>query len=195
MVKNLDRGEGIMNIDFREFPLIETDRLRLREVTSQDLQQLYKLLANPKVAEYDYFYPVETEDEAMDFIKRYERERLVGEEMTWGIALKDTDQLIGTCCLGDFELSAKRAEVGYAILEEEWCKGYGSEAVEAICTYGFKTIGLNRIEAMITPENEGSVKLLAKLGFLNEGLVRQRDYIKGELVDSVIMGKLKEEHK
>lgn len=111
-----------------------------------------------------------------------------------GIFLKDNDVLIGTCCLGDFNEGAMRSEIGYSILRSEWGKGYATEAVNEIVRFGFEVMGLNRIEATITPGNDASVRVLEKLNFTKEGLVRERDLIKGKLEDGIIMAILKKDY-
>jgi len=183
----------MINLAFKPFPTIETERLLLREVDFADNDDLFDILSDPAVAEYDYFYPVETKEKALSFIERYQRELESNEEITWGIILKESHKLIGTCCLGGFDKGARRAEIGYAVAKAQWGKGYATEAAMKVIAYGFNTIRLNRIEATITPGNNSSIRVMEKLGFKIEGLVRQRDLIKGELVDGVIMGLLKSE--
>lgn len=181
----------MINLEFKPFPNLETERLLLRSIDSSDVDDLFEVLSDPDVAENDYFYPVETKEEALSFIKRYKQEIEDKEEITWGIILKENQKLIGTCCLGDFDEDAQRSEIGYSISKAEWGKGYATEACRKIIAYGFKKIKLNRIEATITPGNDASIRVLEKLGFQKEGLVRQRDLIKEKLVDGIIMGLLK----
>lgn len=179
---------------FSPFPILETTRLIMRRVDNEDLDQLYKLLSDPEVAKYDYFYPVKSTKEAIKFIERYKEELEDKEEITWGIVQKETNKLIGTCCLGDFEEGARRSEIGYSVIQSEWGKGYATEAIKAVIDFGFNNMNLNRIEATITPGNDASVKVLKKLNFKQEGIVRERDLIKGKLEDGIIMALLKKEY-
>ncbi len=183
----------MIQIDFKPFPKLETERLLLRAIELSDVDDLFEILSDPVVAENDYFYPVDSKEKAISFIERYHRELENNEEITWGIILKENQKLIGTFCLGSFDKDAKRAEIGYAISQEQWGKGYATEATKQILSYGFKNLKLNRIEATITPGNDSSVKVLEKSGFEREGLVRQRDLLKGKLVDGIIMGMLASE--
>lgn len=183
-----------MNRDFEPYPLLETERLILNEITDQHVEELSVILSDPEVAKHDYFYPTKNLEEVMQFIERYGEERQDNEEITWGIFEKSTKKLVGTCGLGDFLDQAKRAEIGYALAQDHWGKGYATEAIQAVVAYGFEVVGLNRIEASITPGNESSVRVLEKNGFTREGLVRQRDYLKGQLVDSIIMGILRTDY-
>lgn len=184
----------MINKSFQPFPTLNTERLTLREVTDADLDQLFEMLSDEEVAKYDYFYPLKSKSEAKKFIERYHTELVESEEITWGIALKETNRLIGTCCLGDFDERAQRAEIGYAIVRAEWGKGYAAEAAKALIDFGFCTMNLNRIEATITPGNDASVRVLEKLKFIQEGIVRERDFIKGKLEDGIIMAMLKRDY-
>ncbi len=172
---------------------VETKRLILREINESDVEGVYKIFSDPEVAKYDWFRPIESKDDAIKFIKRYKEEFETGEEITWGIELKDTKELIGICCLGDFDKGARRAEIGYDLVQHKWNKGYATEAVEAIVKFGLSQMNLNRIEAFITPGNDASVKVLEKLNFTKEGLVRERDLIKGKLEDGIIMSILQKD--
>lgn len=178
-------------LNFEPFPVLTTERLELIKITENHMHSLFEVLSDPKVAEYDYFYPVENIEKVKEFINRYTEEIESNSELTWGICLKENGELIGTCCLGNFDEKSQRSEIGYAIKQSEWNKGFTTEASRAIIDYGFLTLNLNRIEATITPGNDASVAVLQKLGFVKEGHVRERDFIKGQLVDGIIMGLLK----
>lgn len=184
----------MINKCFNPFPIIETKRLILRKIDFKDEKQLFELLSNPEVARFDYFYPIKSSTEAREFIEKYDEELAENEEITWGISLKESNKLIGLCCLGDFDDGARRAEIGYDIIQREWGKEYATEAVKVVINFGFNNINLNRIEATITPGNYASVRVLEKLGFIQEGIVRERDLIKGKLEDGIIMSILKREY-
>lgn len=184
----------MINKSFVPFPTLETDRLLLRLVEDSDVEQLYEVLSDAEVAKFDYFHPLTSIEQALKFIARFKNELEENEEITWGIILKETNQLIGTCNMGSFDDGARRAEIGYDIAQSKWGKGYATEALGAVIEYGFKTMNLNRIEATITPGNDASVKVLTKLNFVHEGIVRERDLIKGKLEDGIMMSILKRDY-
>lgn len=179
-----------MNHYFSPFPELITDRMQLRKITDNDATDLLAILGDPQVAQYEYFYPLATREEALAFIRRYQRELAEGMEITWGLADKVTGKIIGTCCLGNISQGSRRAEIGYNVARAHWKKGYATEAIRAVVDFGFTKLNLNRIEATITPGNDASVKVLKKLGFLQEGLLRERDLIKGKLEDGIMMALL-----
>ncbi len=175
--------------------ILKTERLILREIVKEDVNEIFEIFSDEDIAEYDWFEPIKDTNTALKFIQRYKEEFDGKEEITWGIALKETNKLIGICCLGDFELDSRRAEIGYDIKKTEWNKGYATESVKVITEYGFNKLNLNRIEAFITPGNDASVKVLKNLGYTQEGIVRERDWIKGKLEDGIIMAMLKRDMK
>lgn len=184
-----------MNRDcFSKFPIIDTDRIMLREINVGDVEAILKIYGDPKVAEYDWFEPFDTLEKAIKLVNHFNKEFEEQEEITWGIVRKEDKALIGYCCLGDFDDDARRSEIGYGLMSSEWNKGYATEVVKALTKFGFEALNLNRIEAFITPGNDASIRVLKKSGFLQEGIVRERDFIKGKLVDGVILAMLKREY-
>ena len=87
----------------------------------------------------------------------------------------------------------RRAEMGYDLMSEHWGDGYMTEAVEAMVSYGFNKLGLERIEATVDPENGASIRTLEKNGFKQEGLLRQRVRKWGQYEDVVLSAILQQE--
>ncbi|WP_032120991.1 GNAT family N-acetyltransferase [Clostridium amazonitimonense] len=179
---------------FDIFPVLETERLILRQINSKDRQAIFEIYGDAKVAEYDWFSPIDREEKAITFIEHFNKEFEAQEEITFGIVRKEDGAFIGCCCLGDFDDDASRSEIGYVLKRREWNKGYATESVKALVTFGFETMDLNRIEAFITPGNDASIAVLKKAGFIQEGIVRERDLIKGKLEDGVILAILKRDY-
>ena len=82
-----------------------------------------------------------------------------------------------------FQAAGFKAEIGDDLGRDYWHQGYMSEALRAMLAYGFETLKLNRIEALVMPENEASATLLRRLGFSEEGVLREYAYFKGEYHD------------
>jgi ribosomal-protein-alanine N-acetyltransferase len=91
----------------------------------------------------------------------------------WGIARKDDPVLIGSCGYYGFHTWHMRAGMGYELASPFWRQGIMTEALNAIIDLGFGEMGLNRIEAVVMPENEASIQLLEKLGFWMEGILKE----------------------
>jgi len=156
---------------FEKFPLLETKRLILRQIQLPDASALYQILSDPAVTEYYDDDPFTDISQAQEQIESW----LLGFErrwaLRWGIALKSEGGLIGTCGLYGFHTLHLRAGVGYELAQAYWRQGIMSEALAAVCRFGFEVMELNRIQASVMPGNTASVRLLEKLGCINEGLL------------------------
>jgi ribosomal-protein-alanine N-acetyltransferase len=128
---------------------------------------------------------------AHELIDRDRAEMQAGKLLTLGIELHGTAQIIGTCTLFSFMHQCKRAETGYGLSHPFWGKGYMHEALNALLAHGFKELGLNRVEADVDPRNVASTKCLERLGFLQEGHLRERWIVGDEVSDSILYGLLR----
>jgi ribosomal-protein-alanine N-acetyltransferase len=106
---------------------------------------------------------------------------------------RESNRVIGTCLLFRFDEPSARAEIGYVLAQEFWGAGHMLEAMKAFVAFAFEQVGLRRLEAEIDPRNGTSAKLLERLGFVREGLLRQRWAMKGEVTDSSLYGLLRTE--
>lgn len=116
-----------------------------------------------------------------------------GSHAQLGIELKCARRVIGTCTLFNFHEQSRRAEVGYILHREFWGNGYMTEALSYLIDYAFAKLGLNRLEADIDPRNAASARLLERLGFVREGLLRQRWIVGDEVSDTGFYGLLANE--
>ena len=89
--------------------------------------------------------------------------------------------------------SDRTAELGYAIGKEYWRQGLTLEAAKAVVAWGFEAFGLERIFARADVPNEGSWRIMEKLGMRREGVMRRHRVVAGERVDVVFYGLLREE--
>lgn len=92
------------------------------------------------------------------------------------------DSLIGFVRLALGGVQA--AKLGYAIAADHWGHGYATDAVQAMITHGFSTLGLHRITAAIGPDNAASVAVVKRLGFTREGRLRDHVFTNGAWRDS-----------
>lgn len=179
---------------FNIFPELQSERLIFREVTSADVEEIFNIYSDSEVAKYDWYRPIATKDDALSIINRYSREFGNKEEITWGVAKKSDNKIIGYCNLGSFNDESLRGEIGYGFNRNEWNKGYATEAIKAIVKFGFEVIDFNRIEATVTLGNDASVKALKKANFIQEGIVRERTIMKGKFEDDVILAILRKDY-
>ena len=177
---------------FANFKELESDRLLLRQITSQDAEALFEIYSNKEVMLYfDDRGAFESMSEAEDMAKGYEDGIKNRSEIRWGIVLKETGKLIGTCGFHAISDHDRRVEVGYDLNREYWGQKIMTEALSLIFSFAFEVSDVNRIEAFVEPPNTGSRKLLEKLGFTLEGTLRQHEMCRGELIDIQIFGLLR----
>ena len=168
-----------------------TDRLKLRPLRPEDAAALFAMYSDAEFMRY-WSFPVMTRfEEAVDYLARRIQGSATETEIVWAIELAATYEMIGTCCLFNADPSSKRAELGFGLHRPFWGKGYMSEAARAVVDCGFDVLQLRRIEAEIDPRNTASARLLERLGFVKEGLLRERWIIDGEIADGAIYGLLR----
>jgi len=177
----------------KEFPTIETSRLILREVTMDDANNMYTYLSNHDVVKPMGLESFETVEDVWDEIRWYQSIHEEGTGIRWGITLKDSGKVIGSCGFLNRRTKHYRAEIGYELSKEYWGKGIASEALEAVVKYGYKHFQLERIEALIEPANLPSQKLVEKQGFQREGLLRHYEYTCGKFDDLYMYSIIKED--
>ncbi|MEW5677002.1 GNAT family protein [Flavobacterium enshiense] len=108
---------------------------------------------------------------------------------------KSSNEIIGACGFHTWYTEHARAEIGYALKDDRFKgKGVMTEALSEVIAYGFNTMKLNRIEAFIGTNNVASLKLVAKMGFSKEGLLRQHYCKNNFMEDSVVFSLLKSEY-
>lgn len=174
------------------FPSLETERLRLRELTEDDAEGIFACFSDNEVMHYYGQEMIESIEQAIQivhfFAKNYKEKRGI----RWGIERKGTKGIIGTIGFNQWSPKHKRAEIGYEINANYWRKGYASEAVSKIVSYGFESLDLTRIGAIVFLENEASNNLLRKMGFEKEGVLRNYMFQSNESYDTNVYSILKQ---
>jgi ribosomal-protein-alanine N-acetyltransferase len=124
------------------------------------------------------FYNVVTltkEGEAQKFIDWFKNRFKENAGIRWGISLKGQDNIIGTIGFNNFN-KRHRANIGFDLQSDFWNNGYLTEALKAVIEFGFRNLDINRIEAEVMQGNIASEKVLTKIGFKNEGVLREWMY-------------------
>ena len=171
-------------------PELHSARLCLREVRDDDAPALFAIHSDPQVMRY-WSYPAWTEPaQAERKVTDIQRQRRELDILVWAIADAGTDRLIGTSAAFALDLTQGRAEIGYSLHRDWHGRGLASEALRLILRYLFDELGLRRIEADADPRNAASCRLLEKLGFVREGLLRERWHVNGEICDTALYGLL-----
>lgn len=183
-----------MEFEFEYFPVIETDRLIMREINLEDLGALFKIFSSEDVMKYYGMFPIDQLKQAQNLILSFRDGFDEEKSIRWGITLKESQVFIGTCGFHNMQKRSFRAEIGYELSPDHWNKGYVTEAIGAMLEFGFGMMGLNRIEALVYPENTASHRALEKLGFKEEGLLREYAYFREVFQDLVMHSILRREY-
>ncbi|MFJ7666318.1 GNAT family N-acetyltransferase [Lysinibacillus sp. NPDC097195] len=168
------------------FPILETDRLILREITADDVGDVFRCFSNDYVTQYYGLTSFTTEQQAQKLVESFSKSFQEKRGMRWGIERKDVKGLIGTIGFNAWSPNHKRAEIGYELHPDYWRKGYAKEAITEVLSFGFSNLALHRIGAIVFIDNEGSNQLLRKLGFQEEGILKDYMYQQGKAYDTYV---------
>lgn len=176
-----------------KFPELSTNRLRLRELRESDAPVLLTIFSNPHTMRY-YGSEIltgmeEVEGMLMSFKRGFENKQAI----RFGIELKESGELIGTCGFHNWVKRVNRIEMGYELNQENEGKGYMSEALSAMIPFAFQQMNIHRIGALIHPNNASSRNLVRNLGFREEGILRDYVYAGGAYMDLIMYSILQKE--
>ncbi|WP_370527511.1 GNAT family N-acetyltransferase [Trichocoleus sp. FACHB-46] len=158
-----------------------------------DAKDIYEIFSNDAITQYYDVSTYTSVNQAEQFIARMNDRFATGEGIRWALALKSTNQLIGTCGYNAISQRSQRAIIGYELKQIFWGQGYMPEALQAILRYGFEELSLNRIEAFVMLDNHQSVCMLKKLRFVEEGILREYGFWKSKFWDLHCFSLLKRE--
>ncbi|MFT6963329.1 MAG: ribosomal-protein-alanine N-acetyltransferase [Flammeovirgaceae bacterium] len=178
-----------------KFEEIITNRTILRKFTQES---------------FDYIYSEMSQEEQLDILGITSTEELLKEKEKYKEGLsthnkkflyhqlidKKTNKIIGWCGFHTWYTDHNRAEIGYGLFDDNYKgKGIMSEAIVPILNYGFNNMNLERIEAFVSPNNTPLIKLLTKMKFKKEGLLKHHYFDKNKMDDSIVFALLKSEYK
>ena len=173
------------------FPVLETQRLLLRELQQGDIRPLFALLSDIEVVRF-YDTPFTRIEQVERSIERHHFRFLRSEGLRWGIKLKEKREVIGNCGYA-WDKSNHCATLSYMLGVPYWGQGIMTEALGAVIRYGFEQCQLHRIEADVAVPNVGSMRVLQKLGFHEEGLRKERFLSDGQYYDEKLFALLRDE--
>ncbi|MFZ6722664.1 GNAT family N-acetyltransferase [Undibacterium sp. Ji49W] len=170
---------------------IDTPRLHLRPLRLDDADAILRIRSNPDVMRYMPSAPWTELAQATAMVERDKAAMLKGDFARLGLIRKTDNLFLGSCILFHLDAGCRRAEIGYEMDAAVWGQGYMHEALVALLNYGFNEMNLNRVEADIAPHNLGSAKTLERLGFIQEGFLRERWIVEEKVSDSALYGLLR----
>lgn len=172
--------------------------IRLRPIEKDDLPRFVKWFADPNVRANLATHRPFSQDQEEDW---YQKNRQAGDLQAWAIdAQVDAPQRaslwthIGSCGFHEIDWRNRWGEVGIVIgTPENWGRGYGTDAMRTLVTWGFQTLNLNRIQLRVYSDNTRAQRCYEKVGFQLEGRLRQDNFAQGAYRDTLLMGLLRDE--
>ena len=168
---------------------LDTDRLHLVSLDSTDTEEFFDFLVRNK----DYFRKWSAQYEENYFsvwyhrawLEHLEQDALNGTEVKFGIYNKtNPNRIIGSVSLSNIIKGIfQSCFLGYRIDEHETGKGIATESIKRVIEFAFDELMLHRIEANVMPSNGPSIKVVEKLGFINEGLAKNYLKVNGKWED------------
>lgn len=173
---------------------LETERLSIRIDTVEDYVQMFKACSDAALKDCFGF---RTNEEL-----NKQKEKVSGGLTTYRTSVvffhlreRSLDTVIGNFAFHNWFPMHRRSEIGYAMMDDAYKnQGYMREAIAAIIPFGFEAMELNRMEAFIHPDNTASRKLVERMGFRQEGWLREHYAAEGAIGDSIVFGLLHKDY-
>ncbi|RKD90480.1 GNAT family N-acetyltransferase [Mangrovibacterium diazotrophicum] len=141
---------------------LETERTRLRELTSDDADDFYALNLNPEVIRYTGDQPFSNPEEARKFLLAYDQYQKHG---TGRLAVieKESQRFIGWCGL-KYTPELQEFDLGFRFFRQYWNRGFATETAMACLDFGFNQLNLDAIVGRAMHANQASIRVLQKIG-------------------------------
>ena len=149
-------------------PILETERLRLRPVAADDLDDFATLYADAEVMRYIGVGGPLTRDQAqqrLEFMLDHWRKHGFG---MWTLLQKADGAFIGRCGLRYVETATDEIELGYTLRKAFWGQGFATEASRVVMRYAFEVLKIGRLVALADPDNVASINVMKKVGMTFE---------------------------
>ena len=173
--------------------LIESSLVKLRPLESEDCKEFYSWANDREVTQFSlssYAYP-QSKSDILKWLSDISR---CTKTVSLGICNSKTGHLIGYAGIASISSLNRCGEFFILIgAKDHWGKGIGTEVTKLITEYGFKTLGLHRIELTAYASNPSAIKAYEKAGYKHEGVKRESGFRNGEFVDKVQMAILSHE--
>jgi ribosomal-protein-alanine N-acetyltransferase len=174
------------------FPVLEAERLLLRELRHGDAPTLLEIHGDAQVMRWMGNEALTDLDAAHHTVSRFLAGRVaIVPSFRWGLERKSDRQLLGTGGVFNWAKEWKKSTLGYELGIAAQGHGYMHEALNSILPWVFENLELHRLEALIHPDNLAAFKLAQKLGFQIEGTLREVTFWNDAHHDMVQLGLLR----
>ncbi len=174
-----------------EFPVLRGEGLLLREMKEEDLSAWFARLSDPEAAALAGDPLATSMQDVVGGLAYHRNAFRAKEALRWAIVPESVGASVGSIGIVRLDEANLSGEIGTAIGRAHWGKGFATGATRLVVDYAFGVLGLERIEAEALAVNGRSVRVLEKLGFTREGLLRGYRIVEGERADFVVYGLLR----
>ena len=170
--------------------ILQTTRLTLRPLAADDAPSMHALMSDAEVMAFWDVAEIDDIGLTMAIMDAQLRDMGRGKALYWAMIRRDDGAFVGCCDLIDIDRWHHRAEVGFVIGKPFWSENYAFEAMQAVMAHAAQNLHLRRLTARTHLGNVRSVRLLERLGFHEEGLLRGFVARDGERRDCLLFGLL-----
>ena len=176
---------------FLPFQNLESERLLLRQITPDDVNEMFAMRSNAAVMKYIPRPIAKTLEDAMDLINMIQNRLETNEGCNWAITLKGNPKLIGF--IGHYRIKWEhfRSKIGYMLMPEYNGKGITTEAIKLMVNFGFNKMGMHSLEGVLDPANIASARVLEKNGFVKEAHFIENEFYEGKFLDAFVYSLVK----
>jgi ribosomal-protein-alanine N-acetyltransferase len=176
---------------FGPFPALEAGEFVLREILESDAKDYFDYMSRD---EMEGFLTKEnrpqTLEKALEEVKYWGSLFPTKRSIYWAIARKDTNQMIGTAGFNMISFANSRAEISYDLSPDYWGKGVMLKSIKTILQFAEMSLGIIRTQATVITDNQRSIKVLERCGFVQEGLLKKYEVVEGEHKDYYMYGRV-----
>lgn len=160
-----------------------------KPLKTEDAHKVHDYASDKEVKKYIGWNLMKSLEETTEFVRTMIKREEADTHLYASVALKSTDEVIGTVMLFNFDKIANKAEIGYVFHKNHWGKGYGSDSLSLVSDFAFESLKLHKLHATVIDANIGSAKILEKDGFQLEGNLKDHFYIEDQYYGALLYGK------
>lgn len=172
------------------FHSLEGKNIYFKALSTNDAQAIHDYASDKDVKRFIGWNLMKSLNETTEFVELMINRESAGTHLYASVALKSTEEVIGTVMIFNFDKQANQAEVGYVFHKDHWGKGYGSESLALVTDFAFESLNLHKLHASVTDANIGSARILEKNGYKLEGRLKDHYFIEDKYYDSLLFGKI-----
>lgn len=161
---------------FEEFPTLETKRFILCRYDKSLLKDIEKLFSDKEVMKYSGTEIINAKKQANMYLDKIDVMYKNKEGIRWAIIDKISNEFLGDIGFYNIDLYSNNMEIGYTVVRNHWREKVASECIDRILKFAFKELYMNKIVAMIDKDNFPSIALIKKMGFSEDGVLREHYY-------------------